>query len=149
KLRSSLTMLGIIIGIASVIAVMAIGETGQQQIVNEIVQFGANLFMVYTIWDSEEPYGDRDITVEDAEHLAKSSPYIDRMVPLTYTMDTLKGSKDQKQAQLIGTTSDFIDIRANLEVIQGRFFSPEDDKVGRSVIVLDEDLVPKLFGAEN
>src|SRR5690606_21036416 len=103
KLRSGLTMLGIIIGIAAVIAVMAIGETGQQQIIAEIESIGANLFHVYVDWNSEEERSIRDLTVEDAENLVKLSPYIDKMVATTYNRESVRGPKDQKNVDLIGT----------------------------------------------
>lgn len=149
KLRSGLTMLGIIIGIAAVITVMAIGETGQQLIITELESIGANLFSVRVDWNSEEEHTSRDLTIEDADHLVRLSPYIDKMVAITYAQDMVRGPDDQKNVFLTGTGSSFIDIRGNIEVVQGRFFTEIEDKEGRAVIVLEQELARELFGQIN
>lgn len=149
KLRSGLTMLGIIIGIAAVIAVMAIGQGGQKRIIGEIEKVGVNLFAVFVDHNSEEEFSERDLNVEDAKKLAELSPYIDKMVAESSTVATVKGPNDKKRASLRGTEFDSLAIQSNVEVTKGRFFNEAEDKEGRAVIVLDEELAAGLFGRED
>ncbi|MGD8191939.1 ABC transporter permease [Brevibacillus ginsengisoli] len=149
KLRSGLTMLGIIIGIASVITVITLGQGGQQAILSQMEKMGANIFSVYTAYDSQEEQKDYDLTIEDAETLGKISPYIEHIVPLSNAMPTFHGPKKSMKASLTGTGADFLSIQANIHVTKGRFFNEADDKEGRSVVVLDENLAKELFGKQN
>lgn len=149
KLRSGLTMLGIIIGIASVITVITLGQGGQRAILQQIEKMGTNLFTIYIDYDSDEEMRDYDLTVEDAETLGKISPYVEHIVPLNYSQAMLKGAKDSFKGRITGTGADFLSIHTNIKVVKGRFFSEADDQEGRTVVVLDDDIAKKLFGKHN
>ncbi len=149
KLRSSLTMLGIIIGITSVIAVTALGEGGQKAVVSEIEKFGQNSFNIYVDWDSKEQPSPEDLTVEDAEVLQKISPSIEAIVPFNFGSGSLKGPKKEEAVNLYATTADILKVQPTVKVVKGRFFSVADDKELRPVIVLEEELAKKLFGQMN
>lgn len=71
------------------------------------------------------------------------------MVPVNYGQATFHGPKDSIKSSLTGTGADLLSIQTNVSVIKGRFFSEVDDKEGRSVVVLDEELAKKLFGKQN
>lgn len=149
KMRSGLTMLGIIIGITSVIAVTTLGEGGQKAINQEMEKFGQFTFNVYTNWESKEEYSPDDLTVEDAEVLGKISPAIDYIVPYNYSTDVMKGPKKEERVNLTATTSDYFAMQKTIKLARGRFFNETDDKEQRAVIVLEEALGEKLFGQMN
>ncbi|MDA5109100.1 ABC transporter permease [Brevibacillus thermoruber] len=149
KMRSGLTMLGIVIGITSVIAVTALGEGGQKAIVSEMEKFGQNSFNVFVDFDSKEEHAPDDLTVEDADVLSKISPNIEHIVPMNQTTAMLKGPKKEERVNLYATTADFPKVQPTVKVSRGRFFSAADDKELRAVVVLEEELAAKLFGRMN
>lgn len=149
KLRSGLTMLGIIIGITSVIAVTTLGQGGQQAVVSELEKFGTNTFNIFVKWDSTEETKDTDLTLEDAEILGRTSPYIDKIVPINSSQNTIRGPKKEVQGSFYGATEDYLALQPNIKVIKGRFYSAEDTKESRAVIVLDSDMAKDLFGNQN
>ncbi|MGO0059200.1 ABC transporter permease [Brevibacillus fluminis] len=149
KLRSGLTMLGIIIGITSVIAVTTLGQGGQQAVVSELEKFGTNTFNVFVKWDSTEEAKDTDLQLEDADILARTSPYIDKIVPINSWQNTIRGPKKEVQGTFYGSTEDYLALQPNIKVVKGRFYSSEDTKESRAVIVLDTDMAKDLFGNQN
>lgn len=149
KMRSGLTMLGIIIGITSVIAVTTLGEGGQKAINQEMEKFGQNTFNVYINWESKEETSSDDLTVEDAEVLGKISPNIEYIVPYNSSTAEMKGPKKEERVNLSATTPDYFAMQKTVKVAKGRFFNSTDDKEQRAVIVLEEPLAQKLFGQMN
>ncbi|MED0675469.1 ABC transporter permease [Aneurinibacillus thermoaerophilus] len=150
KLRSFLTMLGIIIGIASVIAVMTLGKGGESAVVQQVSKFGQNKFMVYTRYDTEEPEDPNALTLEDAEYLPQVSPYISAAVANSYVGNTeLYWLNKKKTVEVRATTAQLPAVQPTLHMVQGRFFTDEDDKNRRPVIVLEDGAAQELFGTEN
>ncbi|KKM12749.1 hypothetical protein SY88_02500 [Clostridiales bacterium PH28_bin88] len=147
KLRSLLTMLGIIIGIAAVIAVVAIGQGGRSILMTEMEKIGSNLFVVYVPWDNDTPRRGDEITVKDAEIIKDLAPAVKLLAPSSYVTSYLEGSKTQKRVEVQGTTADYAAIR-NVTMARGRFFSEQDTRAGRRVAVIDEELAEQLFGQE-
>ncbi len=149
KMRSGLTMLGIVIGITSVIAVNTLGEGGQQAIVSEIEKFGAASFNVMVDWNTKEEHTNQDLTVEDTEILTKASPYIDKMVPLNYASAEIQGPKKTERTSINATGADFLAIQPNIKLVKGRFISKDDDLEKRAVVVLDSQTASSLFKNQN
>lgn len=149
KMRSSLTMLGIIIGITSVIAVTTLGEGGQKAINEEMEKFGQNNFNVYINWETKEEHSTDDLTVEDAEVLSKISPVVEYIVPYNPSTVEMKGPKKEERVNLTATTADYFAMTKTIQVVKGRFFTHADDKEQRAVVVLEEALGSKLFGQMN
>lgn len=149
KMRSGLTMLGIIIGITSVIAVTTLGEGGQKAINQEMEKFGKFTFNVYTNWESKEESSSDDLTVEDTEVLGKISPAIDYIVPYNSNTVEMKGPKKEERVNVTATTPDYFAMQTTMKVAKGRFFNETDDKEQRAVIVLEDALGKKLFGQVN
>lgn len=148
KLRSFLTTLGIVIGIASVISVMAIGQGGQAMLMQEMEKFGTNIFIVSVDYGEDESYNPTDLLVSDINVIKNVVPEVKYMAPISSSQMKLRGSKKQKSAEVIGTNSDYDKVK-NLELSQGRFINNEDEIGGRQVVVLDDDLAQELFGSEN
>ncbi|MTI80406.1 MAG: FtsX-like permease family protein [Firmicutes bacterium] len=148
KLRSFLTTLGIVIGIAAVIAVIAIGEGGKAMIIGEMEKFGTNIYQIYPNYRDGEYTKPRDFTKEDVEVIKKISPEVKWLSPMKYSRGEIRSSLGKKNARIIGTTADYKLIRS-VELARGRFFNEEDDAVGRRVVVLDEKLGEEIFGRDN
>ncbi len=148
KLRSFLTTLGIVIGIASVISVIAIGQGGQAMLMQEMEKFGTNLFVVYVNYQEGESSRPSDLQVSDINIIKHIVPEVKYMAPSSYSQMKLRGSHGQKTVQTLGTSGDYAFIK-NLELAQGRFLNDEDEIAGRQVIVIEEDTAQELFGSEN
>jgi putative ABC transport system permease protein len=144
KLRSFLTTLGIIIGIAAVIAVVAIGQGGRAVLMNEMEKVGTNIFAIYVNWDSGEPTG-REFDLGDVQILKDKVPGISHLSANSNNMADVRGVKGKTQSQVWGVSSDYEHIR-KLNIKTGRFFSKEEDSLGRRVAVLDEALANEIFG---
>ncbi|SFG72861.1 putative ABC transport system permease protein [Desulfotomaculum arcticum] len=145
KLRSFLTTLGIIIGIAAVIAVVAIGQGGRAMLMAEMEKIGTNIFAIYVDWGSGEQPTGRMFELSDVQVLKDKVPGISYLSANSVNMADVRGSKDKKNSQVWGVSPDYEHIR-KLNLKSGRFFSKEDDSLGRKVAVLDEALADEIFG---
>ena len=145
KMRSLLTMLGIIIGIASVVSVVALGNGSQQKILENISAMGTNTISVYP----GSGFGDRrsnrirTLTVADAEAIAKQS-YVASVTPMTSQNATLTYRNMDLTAQLYGAGDQYFDVRG-MKLAQGRFYDADDVKNSHSVVVIDDNTNNKLF----
>lgn len=149
RLRSFLTMLGIIIGVAAVIAVVAIGQGSKSVILGEFEKTGSNLFVIYTRWEEGKPPPTwEDLTLRDAEVIQELVPEVELMAPITFSQATVINGDKSKTAWLNGTTAGYEEIR-NIELARGRFFTDDDNKAVRSVVVIDSNLAEDLFGRKD
>lgn len=149
KLRTGLTMLGIIIGIAAVIAVVTIGLGGKAAIMQEMEKNGVNLFVMYTksVGQNEQTVGDC-LTIQDGESLRRALPQVRTLLPASIEYTTLEVNQKRSSAMIVGTTPDFADLR-HREIAKGRFLSEEEFSADRRVVVIDQTLTDSLFGAGN
>jgi len=149
KLRTGLTMLGIIIGIAAVISVVTIGLGGKAAIMQEMEKSGVNLFVMYTksVGQTEQAAGDR-LTIQDGESLKRGLPQVKTLLPASIEYAALEVNQKRSSAMVVGTTPEFAGLR-HREVAKGRFFSEEEFSAGRRVVVIDQTLTDNLFGAGN
>ena len=145
KLRSFLTTLGIIIGIAAVIAVVAIGQGGRAVLMAEMEKVGTNIFAIYPDWRSEEQSTGNKFELSDVQVLKDKVPGITHLSANSSNMDDVRGPKDKKYCQVRGVSSDYA-LTSKLTMKKGRFFSSEDDSLGQRVTVLDEALADEIFG---
>ncbi len=145
KLRSVLTMLGIIIGIASVVAVVALGRGSQERIMANISAMGTNTINIYP----GTGFGDRrsgrvkTLTVSDSDLLARQS-YLDSATPTTSASGILAYGNQSLTAGLSGVGPQFFAARG-LKVDIGRFFTEDDTRDVASVVVIDPNTRDKLF----
>lgn len=145
KMRSFLTMLGIIIGIASVVSVVALGRGSQEKILENINAMGTNTVSVYPGYG----YGDRrssrikTLTVGDAEVL-KQQDYVDSVTPGVNTSGTLTYENQSLSAQLYGVGDQYFDVRG-IKLAFGRLFNEDDVTQNSQVVVIDDNTKNKLF----
>lgn len=151
KVRSSLTVLGIVVGIASVIAMLAIGAGSQASIESSIQSAGSNLLTVSPSSGSESGAGARmaassveSLTMEDAEALA-SLELITGVAPSSQSMGQLVAEDTNANTQLLGVTPDYATVNG-LAVTTGAFVSTRDNDAFAQVIVLGASLAEDLYG---
>jgi putative ABC transport system permease protein len=149
KLRAGLTMLGIIIGIAAVIAVVTIGMGGKAAVMQEMEKTGVNLFVLFpkSMGQGVQQEGVR-ITLQDVESLKRALPQVKDLVPTSLEYSNTEVNQRRAQTMVVGTTSGFAEIRRR-ETSMGRFFTEEEYTADRRVIVIDQSLADQLFGAGN
>ncbi|MGE5398562.1 MAG: ABC transporter permease [Chitinophagales bacterium] len=145
KLRSALTMLGIIIGVAAVILVVTLGQAGQASIMAELESIGTNLFVVYIGQVDDGNYDKYKITSEDLRLIKESVEGIRTIVPLNYSSSQVQGKRKKESVQIIGTGADFFAQRS-MKLVKGRFFSQTDDAVTRRVMVINQKMADDMFG---
>ncbi len=151
KLRSLLTMLGIVIGNASVIAMIGIGEAGQRFVAKELESLGPNVLFV--IPGNEETQRisfeiPKNLVLADAYAIAEQVPTVKGVAPELNRRFVVVHQNRSTNLNIIGTTPGFLTVRA-FEVKQGRFFTEVDMTRNNQVVVLGADTAGKLFGNTN
>jgi len=153
KLRSFLTVLGIIIGVSSVIIMVAIGNGAKLEIEKQISSIGSNLIIILPGATSSGGvrFGSgtqMTLTIQDAEALKKESPYIeDTTFSIHEVLQVVY--KNMNWSSLVrGTNTSFFRIQ-EWELERGRFFNEEDIKSGNRVAVIGYTVVKNLFGLED
>lgn len=146
KLRSALTILGIVIGVGAVIALLAIGRGAQDTIAGSINGIGTNLLFVVP-GGSEEVSNPRPLTLSDAEAMRDPfiAPSITGVAPILNGSVELTFAGESLFTQGYGVTPDYMNVR-NIELQEGEFVS-EVHMLGRAaVVVLGPDAADELFG---
>ena len=149
RLRSLLTMLGIVIGNASVITLVGVGKGAQNLAEGQLNTLGANvLFVVPGNNDSRRQGIDfpKTLVLEDAEAIAEQVPSVKRVVPQITLSAVLQSGSRSSSSSVSGITPDFISVR-RFDVAQGRFIDRRDLDGARNVVVIGPDLREKLFPA--
>jgi putative ABC transport system permease protein len=150
KLRATLTMLGIIIGVMSVVALLSIGQGAQASITGQIQGIGSNLIYVMPGQLRERGVNTgmaaATLTLADAEAIAEAVPDIAAVAP-EYSRNAQVVYRDQNtNTRVIGTTPAYMTVR-NVYPAQGEFFSLSDNTLDRRVAVLGPDVAQDLFGS--
>ena len=147
KLRSLLTMLGIIIGVSSVITISALGQGGRAAINKEMDAFGANRFGIYYKYNPDNPITDADVfTLQDVLAIKEISPAVESIAPISWDTTSIRSKGKEIGVEIAATTADYAKI-ANLKLDAGRFFSNEDVNAKRFVAIISESLAKELFGS--
>ncbi len=145
KLRSVLTMLGIIIGIASVVSIVALGRGSQEKIMSDISAMGTNTINIYpgTGFGDTRSKRIKTLTVDDANVLAQQS-YLSSVTPNTSANGMLVYRNISVNGQLSGVGEQYFDVKG-LKVERGRLFNESDVKEVASVVVIDQNAKSELF----
>ena len=145
KLRSFLTMLGIIIGIASVVSVVALGEGSRQQVLENISGLGTNTLQIYP----GQNFGDTrsgkvtTLVLEDGVQLARQA-HVASVSPTVSTSQTLRHGSTEATAQISGVGEQYFDV-AGVTLTQGRAFDAADVTAMSQDVVIDENTRQSLF----
>jgi len=147
RLRTALTMLGIIIGIASVVSIMAIGE-GEQRHVKEVIgPLTSNKVEIRrgSGWGDSQSSGVHSLLPGDVDSL-KAQSYVASATPVTQASATVRYGNVVANAAVTGVDESFFDV-SGITVSEGRPFRIEDIQRQTQVVVIDQDARRKLFGS--
>ena len=148
KMRSFLTMLGIIIGISSVITIASLGETSKAVIAKEFEAFGKNRVVIYMPY-SEEIRDSDYFTMEDIDKVkAKYKEDIVYLAPSTYENTEAISGRKKAKVSTQGVANGY-EKMVNMNLIKGRFITEADIKSRRYVSVVDKAMADKIFPGEN
>lgn len=144
-LRTILTMLGIVVGIAAVSTVVALGQGAQDQIVAEIKEMGSNTIDIFPggDWGDAGSAAIQTLVASDVE-LLKAQPYIDSVSPIVTTSVLMRVGEVVATGQLTGVSSDFFRLRQR-KILSGFIFSADQVTRHAQVLVIDENTRNKLF----
>src|SRR5213593_724396 len=148
KMRAGLTMLGMVIGTASIILVVTVALTGRDYILQQIQGVGSNLVYLYyeaggTIAGSRTLSD--DLTLGDLEAI-QNLPSVAAATAILQNHDRLMIGGQEREVNVIGTTPDYRKVR-NLRILSGLFFDDADERSFNKVCLVTEEMARKLFGA--
>ena len=156
RLRSALTMLGILIGIAAVMLTVGLGQGAQAQVRDQINQLGSNLLIVSpgSTTSTSGIRGGRGsastLTMRDAAALASPvvAPDIAKVAPVVTGSQSLTVGTTNWTTNVVGTTPDWLPVRAR-SLTEGRFFTQAEVNGSASVVVLGSTTATELFGGRD
>ena len=150
KLRSGLTILGIVIGVGAVIAMLAVGRGAEAEITGSIEDIGTNLLFVFQGSTTEEVRNPKPITMGDADALMDpfAAPSVLGVAPILQGSGEVTFSGETTITQISGVTPDYAQVR-NWNVTEGEFIN-EAHILGRaSVVILGTEVAEELFGRKD
>jgi macrolide transport system ATP-binding/permease protein len=153
KVRTALSMLGILIGVAAVVAMLALGRGAQKAIESQLSSLGSNLLVlrpgsVRVGGVSQEAGTTTRLTAEDANALKAEIPTIRAVVPTVNGRAQVTYLNKNWSSQITGVTPDYADVHAAVPTV-GRFFSDEENRTRSRVAVIGMTIVKELFGTQN
>lgn len=148
KMRSFLTMLGIIIGISSVITIVSIGEGGRNYISSEFEGIGSNALNISVKGKPGENLTNYYFQKDDASMLVKKIPEIIDVSPVLQGYGATINKNKSNEASIMATAPGYQHVM-NLDILSGRFISDSDVESGKNVIVIDDTTANKIFPREN
>ena len=160
KLRSVLTGLGIIFGVSAVIAMLAVGNGAQQEILEQIKLVGVNNIVINPVYEQTEEEVEEvgtkaskrqfspGLTMLDVESLQKIIPSIQRMSPEVLLETYIIKNGVRRSAKLVGVENDYFAL-ANFTLLSGRFFNEAQLEKGSPVCVIGQGLQSRFFSQED
>lgn len=149
KLRAFLTMLGIIIGVASVIAMLAIGQGSKKSIQQQISEMGSNMIMIHPGAEMrggvrQDPSAMQTLKLENYEKLSEECTYLSGISPNVSSSGQLVAGANNYPSSVSGVSMDYLTIR-QLTVEQGEMFTENDIRTAAKVCVIGKTIVNNLF----
>ncbi len=154
KVRTALSLSGIIIGICAVVVMVSIGKGTEKKIISQITRMGSNLLVVNAgqvkIIAGRARQTKLVTTLEpkDARSIIAKSSIVNYAVPAQNKKLQVKYGNLATRTNIVGTTADILKVR-NYALSKGRFFDEDEDKGRRRVAVLGQTVVENIFGQEN
>jgi len=149
KLRAFLTMLGIIIGVASVITMLAIGQGSKKSIQQQISEMGSNMIMIHPGADMrggvrQDPSAMQTLKLTDYEALRDETKFLSAISPNVSSSGQLIAGNNNYPASVNGVGTEYLDIR-QLTVENGEMFTEADIQSSAKVCVIGKTIVDNLF----
>jgi putative ABC transport system permease protein len=161
KMRSLLTALGIIFGVAAVIAMLAIGNGAQQEILNQIKLVGVNNIVIKPIIEqkeeklNEQANGKKEkkkfspgLTIRDVQSIRATIPGLERVSPEIILNTNVIRNGIRRSAKLVGVEPTYFEIY-DFQMAEGRMFNEEQMRLGSSVCIIGSGLKSRFFPTEN
>ncbi len=153
KLRAGLTMLGIIFGVCSVVAMLSVGEGANQEIQEKIQQMGSRNILIKSVKvpNEESSQSGRRITIatygltyDDASDLSRFVPHLEASIPIKRLRYDVQFKARRLQTDVVATIPAFIRVQ-NYRMVRGRFLTAADEEFGAPVCVIGTRLARMLF----
>ena len=149
KVRTALSMLGILIGVAAVVAMLALGRGAKQSIQAQLAAMGSNLLVVrpgsrQVMGVALEAGAVTRLTIDDARAIGKEISSVKRVAPSVSGRGQVAAGNKNWNTQVLGTTPEYASIRASTPIL-GRFFTEEEGRARARVAVLGQTVVRELF----
>ncbi len=151
KMRSALTMLGVIIGVASVIAMVSIGQGAQASVQEQIASVGTNLLFVRAgsqntggVRSGTDQGGTNTLTVEDIEAIKREVPSVSMASPSVQSRSQIVFGNQNWNTQIQGVSEQYLDIR-KWKMQSGAFFTEADVRTAARVAVIGQTIADNLF----
>ena len=141
RLRTALSTLGIVLGVAAVIAMLSVSEGARQDVLRQVEQLGLNNVIVR----NRGLGGESHLRLQDAQLLRDLLPHVTSVSPLVERFATVTGPLGARRASFIGVAPDYGTV-LDLDVARGRFLAPLDRRMQAPVCVLGAHLGRVLFG---
>jgi putative ABC transport system permease protein len=154
RLRSTLTMLGIVLGVGSVIAMLAVGEAARYEAVRQIQELGAANIILRTIKPLEQKReGDSFIlsyglTSADRERIEQTIPTVVSVMPVREFPMEMRYHERKVEGRMVAVQADYLGLN-RLHIARGRFITDRDNSEFENVAVLGADIVERLFPVED
>ena len=150
RMRSILTMLGIIIGISAVIMITSIGQGFQNSVSELFAGFGAGAMQISVRHNLPEPATRSDLLTLSSAEFLYAHPDVISVTPMNWSNARvqLRNPAETERINVLGTTESYQDIE-NLDIVFGRFFAEIDIERGAPVAVIDSRLAREIFGRTN
>lgn len=145
-LRSILTTLGIVIGVAAVIVVVTLGEGTKAQVQSEISKLGSTML---TVFPGQRRFGGASqaappFELDDVIALRRETSMLSSVAPMSLTRQVVVFGNENRRSQVVGTDRYFVDVR-NWDLAAGRLFSPAEEQTGKSVCIIGETVKTEVF----
>ena len=154
KLRSLLTMLGIIIGVGAVVAMLSVGQGATMQVQQRIASLGSNVLQVFpgsaTTGGARGGAGSntRSLTLDDANAIGPACPDVVAVAPIVSRGAQVVYGNQNWFTSVTGTTPSYLEVRS-WDIVQGNMFTDDDVNAGTKVCVLGQTIVDNLFAFED
>lgn len=150
KMRAALTMLGVVIGVAAVITMLALASGARNQAMENIQQMGTNVLTVFTGRSQRGrvagSMGSNEfLTMKDVEAISKECPSVQAAAPEVQTNAQVKYANQNTNTTILGTTPEYLGIR-NYQIQEGQMFTAGDVRSSRKVAVIGPTTATTLFG---
>ena len=153
RLRTALSLLGMVIGVAAVVTLTALGEGARRYVIDQFASIGTNLLIVVpgksetTGLPGMVPGVPNDMTLQDAEAINRQIPEAAMVAPLVVGTEDVSFGSRRRQVAVVGSTREFLEVR-KLAVARGEFLPADDMQRGRAVAVLGTKVARELFPGE-
>jgi len=147
KMRSFLTMLGIIIGISSVITIVSLGNGGKNYITEQFGKMGANTVTLSVDSSKVEQISDY-FTLDDVKQIKNKVNTAKYISPTVSKMGTAGTESKTNTANITGVSTDY-SLISNVEIVNGRFLNDREVEEGKAVAIIDQTSAKALFGSDD